>query len=714
MRSFQRLYEEMQLGERADLTARLVSTVANVMGSFRRRLPAHELTTPEFMQIFMPGRFETVHDFLQSHAARPAPWKGIPPNLVPEDIVDAANHIVDRKFSFLGCDFHFRENIDWHHSLGPGGPWPRAHWSEIQFRGISHLGDIRPCWEMNRHQFFVWLALAWHKTGDTKYPKAVTRFLHSWCDQNTPETGVNYISGIEIGLRCISWLLADRLLKGSPDWDEAAQERMHRNIFSQAQHISEYLVYTEKMSGNNHLLGEAASLAWIALQYPEWLDSERWLKRALNVLWPALDAQVFPDGMHFEASPGYQLLVVEFLALVFTELRRQKLPLPSKSYAILEKMTAALRTLQQPDGELPNINDNDNGCAIPLPLPAARRLEGVMSVMCALYNRPDFKSSAGKAFPLYGHLLLGEQGAEEFRIVAEYPEKFPFVTELRNGGLHILQRNSDWLLLKNNPDPFPQSGHNHADLLNVLLQFDGRPVLVDAGTYRFSDERGLRNTLRATAAHNTVTVDRRNQADPVRNFDWNGTVKPGFTQSHEEDGFAITDAQHDSYHRIGITHRRIVLWLKQEDAILIIDRLQGRNTHAMDQYWHFAPGTRVEEINPSLYRLSTAGRPLAWVRFLRDKDLDRHEIVAGSEGNPSFMFSRRYGEVEPGVALRHSWISSLSATHASHRIALFSKKELPVEFGDVWPGEFLFNGWAIDLSHTPAKVGRAKMPVVEG
>ena len=709
MRSFKRLYEEMQLGERADLTARLVSALASATGAFRHRLPAQELTSDEFLKVFVPGRFESVHDFLQEHATRPLPWKEIPPAMVSDDIMDTANRALAQKFAFLGGEFNFRETVDWHHSLGPGGPWPRAHWSQIQFRNIAHLGDIKPCWEMNRHQFFVSLALAWIKTGDARYSQAVKKFLHSWCDQNTPETGVNYISGLDIGLRCVSWIFADRLLRGSPDWDEKTRERLHRNIYSQARHINEYLSFDGKAAGGFNVLGEAASLVLVALNYPEWQDSERWLARGLDVLWPALDAQVFPDGMHYEISLGYQLQVLEFLALVFTEMRRQRRPVPTKSYAILEKMTAALRPAQQPDGELPNINDNDNGTGIPLPLSTAHRIEGVMTVMSVLYDRPDFKSSTTKKFPLFALLLLGDAGAEEFRIIAEFPQHFPFMTELRSGGIHIMRKFGDWLLLKNNPDPFPQSGHNHADLLNLLLFFDGRPVLVDAGTYRFSDERGIRNALRGTSAHNTIMIDRQGQAQPLRNFDWSRPVRPGFTQAHEEEDFALVDAQHDSYHDIGVTHRRVVLWFKHEDALLVIDQVHGAGAHSIDQYWHFPPGMRVEDAGGFLYKLSTGGQPVAWLRFLRNKERDHTEVAAGSDSNPAFFYSPRYGAVEPGIAIRHSWTSTLSASHGSNRIAVFSKKNTPVEFGDVWHAEFLFNGWTIDLTQTPAKVARSKV-----
>jgi hypothetical protein len=329
--------------------------------------------------------------------------------------------------------------------------------------------------------------------------------------------------------------------------------------------------------------------------------------------------------------------------------------------------------------------------------------------MSVLYERPDFKSATTKAWPLYALLLLGDAGLDEFRIIAEFPQRYPFVTELRNGGIHILRKFGDWLLLKNNPDPFPASGHNHADLLNLLLFFDGRPVLVDAGTYRFSDDKGIRNALRGTTAHNTIAIDKRGQAEPLRNFDWSRTVKPGFTQVHEDEDFALIDAQHDSYHDIGVTHRRVVLWFKTEDALLVIDQVQGQGAHAIDQYWHFPPGMRVEDTGSLTYRLSNGGQAVAYLRFLRSKDRDHNEVLAGSESNPAFYYSPRYGAVEPGIAVRHSWTSALSASHGTHRIALFSKKNAPVEFGDVWHAEFLFNGWTIDLTQTPAKVARSKV-----
>lgn len=706
MRSFQKLYKEIQLGEKADLTSRILHAVTSAMGSFRHRLPAREMTSAEFIKTFVPGRFETAHEFLEEHATKTAAWKSIPSSLIPDGLVAEANDAVAQKFSFLGASFHFHENIDWHHSLGPGGSWPRGHWSEIPFSGIKHLGDIKPCWEMNRHQFFVTLALAWLKTGDAKYAQAVVRFLNSWCDQNTPETGVNYISGADIGLRCVSWILADRLLKGCPVYDELTQERLHRNILSQARHIAEYLSYTEKKSSNNHLLAEAVALAWISLCYPEFSESADWEKRALTVLWPALDAQVYPDGMHFECSFGYHLQAVEFLLLLFTETRRRKKPVPAKAYAILEKMVTALHLAVTPDGGLPPINDSDDGRVMPAPFTISERLAGVFAVAAVLYDRPDFKAAANHIYGLYAHLLLGESGAEEFRLIAELPLFRPTLSSFNSARIHIVRDGGDYMLLKNNPDPFPHSGHNHADLLNILLWLDGKPVLSDAGTYKFSDAEGLRNALRATAAHNTVTVDRVNQSEPLRNFDWMGQTKPGNTSAEETDHAIIIDAQHDCYGTLGVTHRRVLVWLKAEKMLIVADQMLGKGTHSFEQHWHFAPGTVVEDSGTYQYKLAQDGKALGFMRFLRDKDLDSHEQVEGEHKSASI--SATYGEVCQAPVLRHSWMSTLTPEHASLRLTVFSHEAISAHYQDVWQAECRFGAWNIDLNQFPAKVAKAR------
>jgi len=700
MGRFQKVYDDILTGTAPGFGSRLGSFAADRLGAFRR-LPARELLETDFLAALKPGAFENYSDFLENSAETPLPWKDVPVDLIPAAVVEAAEETLHRYFPLPASDVPFTGTIDWHCGFGNGS----QHWSKIPNIAAA---DLRPCRELNRHRAFVTLALAARKTGDSKYAEAFSALLNSWCDQNAPEKGVNYIYSLDLGMRGIAWVFASRLLRGNKGFDAATQSRLQRNLYAQARHIAEYLSYAEDTGRNHRLIGEAAALAYLALCCPQWKDSEKWIKRGLGALWATLDDQIYPDGMHFEASFGYHLLATEFVLLLFSEMRRQKRPVPAKAYVLLENMATALRLARQPDGELPNINDNDGSVLMPLELSTEQRLEGIMAAMAAMYERPDFKSASGGAWPLYAHLLLGEKGAEDFRLLATYAEDFPALAAFHEARLHIIRRGKDYVLFKNNPDPSPESGHNHADLLNLLLFFDGRQILTDGGTYRFADDNGFRNALRSTAAHNTVTIDLHGQSEPQGRFGWATQLKPGLTEALEDSGAIVIDGQHDSFERIDVTHRRIAVWLKREAALIVIDQMQGQDAHHFEQFWHFPPGSMVEDAGPKLYRLTQGGKPSAFIRFLREKDNDTHEIMAGTERNKTCNISPRYGYVQPATAIKHSWTSTLAKGNSAHRITIFSKNDIDPAFAEVWHAEFRLFGWSIDCNQTPAKVTVAK------
>ncbi|MDE1153785.1 MAG: alginate lyase family protein [Micavibrio sp.] len=700
MARFQKVYDDILTGSLPGLGSRLEALAAGHLGTFRR-LPARELSETDFLDTLQPGAFENYSDFLEHSGTTALPWKDVPQALIPARTIENAEETLQRHFPLLDSDFTFPGPIDWHCGFGDG----RKHWSDSP---NTAAGDLRPCRELNRHRSFVTLALAALKTGDTKYARAFSALLNSWCDQNAPEKGVNYIYSIDLGIRGVAWVFASRLLRGQDGFDRATQSRLQRNLYAQARHIAEYLAYAEETGRNHRLIGEAASLAYLALTCPQWKESEKWLKQALGALWATFDDQVYTDGMHFEASFGYHLLVTEFMLLLFSEMRRQKRPIPAKAYTLLEKMATALRLARQPDGELPNINDNDGSVLIPLELTTEERLQGIMAAMAALYERPDFKSATASDWPLYAHLLLGEKGAEDFRLLAHYAEDFPALAEFHEARIHIVRQQKDYVLFKNNPDPSPESGHNHADLLSLLLFFDGTQVLTDAGTYRYADDNGFRNALRSTAAHNTVTVDTHGQSEPQGRFMWATQLKPGLTEVVEEADTIVIDGQHDSFERMGVTHRRIAVWLKKQETLVVIDQMQGQDTHYFEQFWHFPPGSMIEDAGIKLYRLTQGGKPSAFIRFLREKDNDAHELTAGTERNKTCNISPRYGYVLPSTAVKHSWTSTLAKGNSAHRITIFSKTDIDPAFAEVWHAEFRLFGWSIDCNQTPAKVTVAK------
>ncbi len=708
MNNFASLYQEIQLREKTDLTARILHVLASLTGIFRRRLPTHEITPDEFMKVLGPGSALSIAEFLEEHDARPTVWGVLPPNMIPDAMTLRADRIIEQRFSFQGTDFFFHDKVDWHHSLHVNKAWPAGHWSEIPFRQIKELGDIKTCWEMNRHQFFVTLALAYLKTDNVKYYAALRQFLHGWCDQNTPESGVNYISNLEIGTRCLSWIYTDRLLRNSTVYDDETKERLHRNIYTQARHLAEYLPYTEKTARNIHLIGSAAALALVALSYPEWQDSARWLNRALEALWSTFDEQVHPDGLHFEASPGYHLQATEFMLMLFARMRRERRPIPAKAYTLLEKMATALRLIRLPDGSLPNINDNDDSFAFPLEIPVSERIQGVLAAMAVLYERPDFKAAAGPEFPLYARLLLGDSSAMDYRLIPEYTEDFQPLTAFHDSRIFVIRDENNYALLKNNPDTFPQSVHNHADLLHILLYIDGKPVLVDGGTYRYNDGSGYRNALRGTAAHNTLMVDKKNQAEPRHNFGWHSLTRAGSSETQQGPDFVLIDAEHDSYDNMDITHRRILVYFRPHKVWAVIDRLEGSDTHLFEQFWHFPPEARIQDLENDAFRvLDKKDNLLAHFHFSLGGTRDHFDILFGSERNRSCFFSSRYGEIESAPALRHDWTETLDKTHPMHRLTLIGKDAPQIKIHEEEHGLIRIAEWLIDLREKPVKISRS-------
>lgn len=580
--------------------------------------------------------------------------------MIGDDIVKQADKIIEKKFSFAGSpERQFNGDIDWHHSLISEDSWPQnLHWSKIPYKKYAHLGDIKACWDMNRHQFFITLGLAWQKTGDEKYAETFVNFLTSWINQNPPETGIHYVSNLEIGLRCVSWIFAFRLFeKETKHFDDSIRADMHDMLYAQAKHLARNLAYTKRTGQNNHLIGDCACLAFIAMNYPLWTESEKWLTRALNALWPALDEQILPDGIHFEGSAGYQIFVVELVLLVTAGMRRRKGPVPAKAYLLLEKTATTLLSLKQPDGTLPNINDNDDGLAIPYPATPQQRLKGFFAAMAVLYKRPDFKYHA-QGWNAYAHMLLGNEDADSFRFIVEYTPSCPPAQIFSHGGVAVLCAGKTWALFKNTPDPFPKSGHNHADLLHFMLTLNGVPILVDAGTYRYNAAGEYRNALRGTSAHNAVCVDGKGQARPNRNFGWQEKTKAGSIDSIVEKDWTLLRGWHFSYEDIGIETSRSILWMKDKNIWMIADSFQQTAEHRFDQYWHFDSMAEVTAEDKNIFSLSMNRKKAALITLLDMQGQDETHLL---KGDVLFAFqSKSYGRIEPAPVLQRSWVADVS------------------------------------------------------
>ena len=82
---------------------------------------------------------------------------------------------------------------------------PGTYAFEVPYRDEATVGNIKYLWEMSRHQATTLLAAAWWITGEERYAERVALHLQSWWDANPFLQGVHWTSGIEVGLRLLSW-----------------------------------------------------------------------------------------------------------------------------------------------------------------------------------------------------------------------------------------------------------------------------------------------------------------------------------------------------------------------------------------------------------------------------------------------------------------------------------------------------------------------------
>ena len=181
----------------------------------------------------------------------------------------------------------------------------------VQHRDETETGNIKQVWEMSRHHHLTVLAAAWWVTQDERYADAVADQLRSWWRANPFLTGVHWTSGIEAGVRLISWTWIRRLLD---DWPKVGDLFEHnddavRQIFWHQEFLAGFP--SRGSSANNHVLAEAAGQLVAACAFPWYSRSAGWRQSATALLERELAANTFDDGVNREQASDYHRFVLE-------------------------------------------------------------------------------------------------------------------------------------------------------------------------------------------------------------------------------------------------------------------------------------------------------------------------------------------------------------------------------------------------------------------
>ncbi|MGA8763731.1 MAG: alginate lyase family protein, partial [Candidatus Sulfotelmatobacter sp.] len=422
-------------------------------------------------------------------------------------IVCEADEICRHRFHLLGYhSLDYGPVIDWQLDAVSGKRAPMEPWFKINFLSYEEAGDHKVTWELNRHQHLVTLAKAWCLTGNEEYAREITSQWYSWQQANPYPLGINWASSLEVAFRSLSWLWALALLANCSALPPAFHTQVVIALALNGRHIERYL--STYFSPNTHLLGEAVALFFIGTLCPQLPAAPRWKSKGWQILLQAADRQVRADGVYFEQSLYYHVYALDFFLHARILAARNGVPIPQVLDEKINKMLDVLHVLGQA-GPAEGFGDDDGGRVFDPGRNRTEHLADPLAIGAILYGRNGLAIVTEEAIWLLGEQTRTTQAQSRVRVQLQS-------RALPDAGLYVMADSASnmQLVIDAGPQGTGRCGHGHADALSILLMGKGRRWLVDSGTFRYVSNSNERAAFRGTVAHNTLRVDRLDQAVP--------------------------------------------------------------------------------------------------------------------------------------------------------------------------------------------------------
>jgi hypothetical protein len=511
-------------------------------------------------------------------------------------VIDAAQRVLAGEWQILGVPRTDSAGPDWFFDPVTGRRAPDRRLAfRVHHRDETETGNIKQVWEMSRHHHLTVLATAFWLTADERYAEAAAGQLRSWWSANPFLSGVHWTSGIEAGIRLISWVWVRRLLD---DWPKVGDLFEHNDdAVRQIGWHQEFLAAfpSRGSSANNHVIAEAAGQLVAACAFPWYARSPQWRKSAAALLERQLAANTFDDGLNREQATDYHRFVLELGLMAAVEADASGYPLSEATWTQLVRMLDAAAGVLDVTGRPPRQGDGDEGRGLVLDDPERDPWALTLSTGAALVGAADWwlPMNGGVSAPLCAALGRTRQLPRP----AERPGRYP------KAGLVLLRSRTEdgpeiWCRCDGGPHGFLSiAAHAHADALSLEVRHDGVDLFADPGTYCYHGEPEWRQWFRSTAAHNTIEVAGVSQSESGGPFLWNTQATTRTLAAAVGDLAVQTwSAEHDGYQRLdpSVTHRRSVTLDSPGRRLTVIDTLESDGAVDAVLRWLLGPEVQVE------------------------------------------------------------------------------------------------------------------------
>lgn len=411
--------------------------------------------------------------------------------------------------------------------------------------------------------------------------------MQSWIEKNSQNSQPGW-EPFTASLRIVNWIFYLHDKKDVP-------EKIMESLYIQALWLEKN---DERHILANHYFENLKALLFAGV-YFEGDDALRWRTRAIKNLGVQLEEQVLEDGGHYERSPQYHCLMLEnYLDIYNLAINNNEYfnnTFINQIQVVSEIGLNFLNDIVFPDQKIPLFNDSAFGVS-----PSVVELN------------------------MYANSLFGYIAPKKLLKPIEIIAK-------DDSGLYGLRTLKDMLIMDcGDIGPPYQPGHTHCDFLSYELMLAERRLIVDTGVceYQPGDRR---HYLRSTKAHNTVSIDTKEQSDIWGEFRVARRAKKEFGRIDLFDKTVEISGAYSGFFdnswssKPRFRHERQICVKLVKDAIdefEVIDTLSslyGQNEeHFVESYIHFHPDIELCDEQSGEIRLLCESKDIATLQVSSD------------------------------------------------------------------------------------------------
>ena len=409
-------------------------------------------------------------------------------------------------FGEKGTSIKENEIPDWHLNVLTGIRFSsQENWWKIPDNSPS-IGDIKGIWDKSRFDWLIAFAQR-AANGSTIDLDRANRWLEDWSEKNPPYKGSNWMCAQEASIRVIHLSYAAKILCNFSETSKPLLQLLELHL----DRILPTISYA-KAQNNNHITSEAVALfvggSWLIENQckQKGVRFQRVGRRLLNKY---VDRLVLEDGTFSQYSPYYHRLFLDSIAYAEIVRAESGFNLFSPSfYQKARRATLWLHDFVDPlSGSVPNIGQNDGSRILALTDYSYNDFRPTLrNAVEAFYSKDVCTSTPEQCLSRDGlKLNAGPMRLPESRIY-------------NAGGFISLVRGTRAQIRSFIRFPNFKFRPKQNDLLHLDLWVDGVNLLMDSGSYRYTDFEESPIDLSSVKAHNTVQFGEREQMPRLGRF----------------------------------------------------------------------------------------------------------------------------------------------------------------------------------------------------